>query len=1017
MRNLAVRKADSPLSEASEEGIARAVIDRDPRAHALILVTGAPGAGKSHLVCWLNHRLAKQLAQKGDRVVFIARRDASLRGVLDRLAEEFGTPELTKGLHDIARTLNKRGRMLEFLDALARLVDPSAVEDPFEGAELAEELGLADLLRDRGVRSLWMEPGGPPDRACRRLFGSTEGALPEDEQDEFNLGDLELLFRAARGQMEPKVFESLGLLRRDVARQHGVVELLNSRRRGAILDWFRIDRTALVRALTQFRKQVFPHRLVLLIEDVSCFQGVDDQLMEALVQQAGRSEKLAALCSVVGVTNHYYTTQIEPKGNITDRVTHHVALTQGDGQAISLNSEVDIAAFVARYLNVLRLPPKKLNEWFATSEAVTDPPSACEAKICPHASACHKAFGQANGMGLYPFNSTMLARVFRALYDPSKSSKDLAATPRRLLEFLRNALVVAEGLRQGRFPNQDLLRANVSEDYLPRVERARFHQLQMQYPAAAEQMELLLRLWGTPDNSASSPTSTNGLSASVFSALRLPILNGSTPTLSPSPVSTAPASPGPTTPSPQPRPAPSPVAEGGVGREEEALLNRKIATIGAWGQGEPLFLDQDHRKAVHGLLLNTIPWTDAGVPGKLVEQLFPEAAVSFDGLPDAKRLAVVVLPRTSLVTDTLEALARFGLETKVSERLFLRDRVDAFLREWGPRVARGVAAKIPQAGKAPWNPALTALEALYIDAAVRDRLVLDLPDHKLLPRLLRPAEPTDEIRTGSPHWQAVARCLDGFDARRRTRREVLQETCALWLDRPPASLSSKNDFLDLGTILAAFRAFRSSLEFSSRPAEAPGRPVEDLGTVWTAAYDVQRTLDAGLAQERASLATAAERLEELSADSGGVIALVNAGDALLEQLRKSQPNMVFQHEPGWTDARTKAASSGISRSGGERTWTPERVREVLDSIRAALAKDDRSGQLTTYLGLPAAEIAAAVDLVQSGLRMLNLLARFAGEDLSAPLRVEVAGHWDRYLTARRQALDALQQFGKPVANG
>src|SRR3546814_9529228 len=69
-------------------------------------------------------------------------------------------------------------------------------------------------------------------------------------------------------------------------------------------------------------------RLVLLLEDITSWEGIDDSLIDVLVTNAGTRDDMCPLISVVGVTPAYYQ---KLHGYYRGRITHELSRSEERG--------------------------------------------------------------------------------------------------------------------------------------------------------------------------------------------------------------------------------------------------------------------------------------------------------------------------------------------------------------------------------------------------------------------------------------------------------------------------------------------------------------------------------------------------------------------------------------------------------------------------------------------------------------------------------------------------------------
>src|SRR5207247_1124893 len=127
------------------------------------------------------------------------------------------------------------------------------------------------------------------------------------------------------------------------------------------------------------------NRLVLLLEDITNFQGVDEALFDVLITDSAMVPDECDLVSIVGVTPGYLRENIRGRGNYLQRFTHHVRLSEpasgGGYQSVrGLQAPESQVRFASRYLNAVRLGVETVKEH---GDKV---PNACDP--CPERPTC-----------------------------------------------------------------------------------------------------------------------------------------------------------------------------------------------------------------------------------------------------------------------------------------------------------------------------------------------------------------------------------------------------------------------------------------------------------------------------------------------------------------------------------------------------------------------------------------------------------------------------------------------------
>ncbi|MEU2661922.1 protein DpdH [Micromonospora sp. NPDC007220] len=446
-------KSDDLGMPVTEEEVRRDFLQR-PTANGVLLmpVTGESGTGKSHLVRWI-HELTPSTDER--LVIYLPKTSTSLRAVVRTLLDHPGvdTPELAQLRADVDRMSSELD-----VDSLQRrlineLSEAVAVADPRPGPAriLAGPDKLASLLLDPHVRDNLLQPGKLIPRLAASLL-SDRGEREDDRPTNFSLTDLPLDI-ADVNKASDKAKRLLSLITSRPELQTAAVEILTEQLPVAVTAVWNMGGGRLQQAMLEIRRRYAEQgkEIVLLIEDFVVLQGVQRDLLDALIEagvRGGRSE-LAPVRTLMAVTTGYFARLAETVLTRAKAATPyiydlHVPLKYDDqGQA-------EISAFVGRYLNAARVGRKALDQ--ADVEHGADVPNACD--TCEFQETCHSTFGASpEGHGLYPFNWSALRRAIRAR--PAHSSPELF-NPRAVIgEVIRPVLVDhAQALREGSFPDQ-----------------------------------------------------------------------------------------------------------------------------------------------------------------------------------------------------------------------------------------------------------------------------------------------------------------------------------------------------------------------------------------------------------------------------------------------------------------------------------------------------------------------------------------------------------------------------------
>ncbi|MFD3813545.1 protein DpdH [Streptomyces rubiginosohelvolus] len=488
----------------------------------LMPVVGDSGSGKSHLVRWVREELAvMQEGANSREVIYLEKSKTSLKAVVSTLIAKADSTELAQLKDDINRFtegIDEESLARRILNELSEALEATPPQS--ESRPLARMLvgpgKLAAVLLDPHVRAELLAPGNfVPELAHQLIHNRRDGQA--DRPEGFSVGDLPLDIRdiqSASGMAQ----RLLGTISTRGDLQGIAVDLLNKHLEAAIKSAANLGAGRLLDAMTQVREEY--HRqgkeIVLLIEDFALIQGVQRDLLDAVVEAAHRDGKtaLAPIRTLMAVTTGYFQSLDE---------TALTRIQAGTGYVYHLDvpfspeetGRTEIASFVGRYLNAGRVGRDEL-ERARNSEV----PNKCLS--CSFRTECHAAFGATDeGFGLYPFNESSLVR---AVHSTADQHKPWSFNPRAVLGSVVRPVLVehARALRQGEFPDP-AFRQRFRPTKLDRpVSRDVLGYVAEHDPASAERRNLVLEFWGD------APEHATDLHPAILKAFSLEPLGGET---------------------------------------------------------------------------------------------------------------------------------------------------------------------------------------------------------------------------------------------------------------------------------------------------------------------------------------------------------------------------------------------------------------------------------------------------------------------------------------------------------
>jgi hypothetical protein len=414
------------------------------KPETLVVIKGAPGAGKSQLINWLKLRFDDALA-RGDcpgvgerslRSVLIRRRSGSLKDALQQLVDQL--PEYQRYLAKIQAAISDMSG-----DTANRRLYTEMQLSLYESrhASAPRLRFLDEVFNDSGAVHWLCRGGGAIDRNIKRLIEesdpSARESLPPFTADDFNfpvnarLGfDEDLRDRLADDEniREQAAIRANDHLRLAIAGLTGL--------RGHTLN-----------EIFQEIRQEMRRRgeaLALFVEDVSTLSVLDEELVNAV--QPLNEPSMCPLISVLGMTLPAYDRLPD---NLKGRIDRALEITGSSSLHLEDTKGETTDRFVARYLNGLRAGPQQAKLLAEDVRSYGDQRhSACE--DCRLKPECFHAFGFVRfdeaEVGLYPLSSGASRRLLDGL-----TAGQTLKTPRTLLQHVVRPLLdnVAKEFRGG----------------------------------------------------------------------------------------------------------------------------------------------------------------------------------------------------------------------------------------------------------------------------------------------------------------------------------------------------------------------------------------------------------------------------------------------------------------------------------------------------------------------------------------------------------------------------------------
>ncbi|MCY6493403.1 protein DpdH [Leptolyngbya sp. GGD] len=429
---------------------------------AFVPVLGTSGTGKSHLIRWLYTRIKSIKNPVQCRVLLIPKVGTNLRDIIEKILEGLDGSEFDSyrsRLKQATSSLTEGEVREQLLANLAIAVGLSGKQNVAALTEIEYEIarGLPDLLRDPFfIEEFWLKSGGIIDRLVVHILGNQGTVEDVEERRGFSIEDLPEGARHISKASE-KAREFYTTLTNDFIPREKVVEWLNKHLDEAIAKVLNLGQEDLQRLMLDVRRALAKRNieLILLIEDFAKLQGIDREVLEAVLarpQQGAGEPRLCAMRTALACTTGYFQGLID---TVRTRVEFSVNLDVETVGEQSLVTQLDVQQLAARYLNAVRLQDQEIRDWMQDADEKTRQPHnpvpiACES--CEYQTECHAGFGEVDSIGLYPFNAIaierMRDRVNRGVFNPRILIKEVL---RHVLEYHRS------DIEKGQFPSRLLL--------------------------------------------------------------------------------------------------------------------------------------------------------------------------------------------------------------------------------------------------------------------------------------------------------------------------------------------------------------------------------------------------------------------------------------------------------------------------------------------------------------------------------------------------------------------------------
>ena len=375
MKNLYVTShADVTLQDKKHPMTEEEVFDRffaSSEEDQFVLVKGASGAGKSHLIRWFYTMLELRKTER-EIVLPIKRADNTLKGTIKQLidmpeVQNMPNKNLYKKLASASTTMPEIELKNTIYYTFVNLIESDngkASEDTERMINRVNRQHLVALLQNSLFKERLMLEDGPIERIyCK--FAENKTTEVNDKAAEFISADFELdsnffneLLNSGADEKARKIANKL--IGND-AFVKKIVDYINLFVEKVIQRCAGLEPGDLGLVIQEIRQELYKQgkTLTILIEDITAASGVDDSLLDALLTNkvAYPDKNLCRINSIVGSTDGYYVDKF--RVNTKARIENFINVSDD-----MFNNDVNgLVEFFARYLNTISLPEDAIDKW------------------------------------------------------------------------------------------------------------------------------------------------------------------------------------------------------------------------------------------------------------------------------------------------------------------------------------------------------------------------------------------------------------------------------------------------------------------------------------------------------------------------------------------------------------------------------------------------------------------------------------------------------------------------------
>ena len=497
----------------SEEEIYLKFIVNPTDKHQFIVVYGQSGTGKSHLIRWFEARYRTDHPED-EVVLFIRRSDNTLKGTIRQLLEKPEVQDISN--KDIIKRLANASVAVPEDKLKDMIYHNFIIEINNDNDEHEIQLNnikrkrLVAFLNNETIHDHMMESGGPIERIYSKIAENSLvnlDIIAQFKPEDF-LVSVDLYDNMKQAGADPKAEKMARALMANDAMEGAqkFSDYLNQFVSVVIQRCAGIEPGDFEQVFMDIRKELYRQgkNLTLFIEDVTSFTGVDNALLNALMEE-NNDRDICRLSSIVGGTNAYINDCF--RQNHLDRVTQYVYIPD------DVFDENGIFEFVGRYINAMSLPIDIISQWVSAKALPSEYPvhEVVEGKNWEYVPIPYE-----KKLCLYPFSKNSIKYLYKNVLKRGHQ------TPRYIIRDIIEPVISDLLYDASNFPSMKYRLVNINTALNFMVHN------QVKDEEQADRVFRFMSIWG--NNQAKQFTYENityiaGLPAFIYKELGLPIVN------------------------------------------------------------------------------------------------------------------------------------------------------------------------------------------------------------------------------------------------------------------------------------------------------------------------------------------------------------------------------------------------------------------------------------------------------------------------------------------------------------